>query len=391
MNAVGCKIQDQPYDAQLAHKEQKLRELFHTYWDAPINVAPSPLVWRYRNKVDPVFARKFYPEPPPKDFVKESVIGYKKAGRWYWPLDIADCSIAPEGLGPLLTAVRAWMHREGLRACDTRTNQGFLKTLLVREGKRTGDKMVVLITAPGELNAPPFIQAVQSVWPEASIYHGTNQGRAEGAMMETVVCLAGSPHIHEKLHITVQNGTVRELLFRLSPMSFFQTNTLATEVLYHQLRCWVESIAPRILYDLYGGMGSIAFTCADIADEIWSVESVPEATQDGIWNASVNGISNVHFITEDVRKYTRELLADGPLPNDATVILDPPRAGMHPRAIKHLLELRPQNILYVSCKPSVFNTELTEWTTLYDIHQLKAVDLFPHTENVEVVAWLKAR
>ncbi len=112
----GCQMQDVPYPEQVAHKETVLRELFAPFWDAPIPVTPSPVVWHYRNKVDPTFARMQYDEPPPKDFVRDSVLGFKKKGRWFWPLDIQDCLIGPEAMADLMAAMRVWMRDQGLHA-----------------------------------------------------------------------------------------------------------------------------------------------------------------------------------------------------------------------------------------------------------------------------------
>jgi 23S rRNA (uracil1939-C5)-methyltransferase len=154
------------------------------------------------------------------------------------------------------------------------------------------------------------------------------------------------------------------------------------------IRAWVKEIGPQVLYDLYGGAGGIAFSCSDQVNEVFSVESVTSATEDGIHNAGLNGIDNVHFTTAKVETHLKTLLEGGGLPADCAAIVDPPRAGMHPKALRRLVELQPANVIYVSCKPSVFATELPAFLDAYHLTCLHAVDLFPHTDHVELMVCL---
>jgi len=386
----GCQTQDVPYEHQVAAKEGMLQELFAPFWDGPVPVTPSPVLWHYRNKVDPAFAPMRYPEAPPKGFERETVLGFKKKGRWFWPLDIETCRIAPEGLDGLLRAVREWYRPQGLRAFDSRTHEGFLRTLLVRDGKRTGERMVVLITREGDFDKEGFVDAARSAFAPSSIYHGVFHGLADVAAADTLELLDGAPSITERLELPGREG-MRSLSFRISPFSFFQTNPLATERLYTLIREWVQAIAPDTLYDLYGGAGGIAFSCADLVQQVWSVENVREASADGRHNAAANGITNVTFVTEKVKNYLKYALeAEGLAPN-AVMILDPPRAGLHPKALRRVLALAPRHLLYVSCNPKILARELPSFQEQYHLRSLRAVDLFPHTRHVEVVAELSRR
>ncbi len=383
----GCRSQDVPYDEQLARKSAALQDLFSPFWRDPIPVEPSPLIWRYRNKVDFSFSRKFYPEPPPKDFDRESVLGFKTKGRWFRPLEILECRIGPEGLDPLLASVREWMLSQRLDAFDSRTRRGFLRALLVREGKRTAQRLVALITTDGELDKESFVAAVLESYPATSIHRGVFRGLADVTTAEETELLFGTPTIDECLRVPGAAGN-RELRFRLSPFSFFQTNTLGAEILYGMIRAWVKEVEPKILYDLYGGAGGIAFSCSDLVEEVFSVESVASATEDGIHNARVNEIGNVHFAAAKVETYLKTLLESGDLPADSAAVVDPPRAGMHPKALRRLIELRPTNVMYVSCKPSLLAAELPAFLEAYQLSSLHAVDLFPHTDHVELMACL---
>lgn len=386
----GCKSQDVAYLDQVAAKSAALGELFADFWDAPIPVAPSPAIWHYRNKIDPAFNRMRYPEPPPKEFVRETVLGYKKKGQWFWPLDIDACHIGPEGASALLQATRAWYREQDIRAWDSRSKDGILRYLLVRDGKRTGEKMAVLITHEGELDCGPFVRLAQESFGATSVYRGYFTGRSDVATAERLELLAGSPYITETLHIP--DGAVRRALtFRISPLSFFQTNPMATEILYGAIREHVRAIAPPVLYDLYGGAGGIAFCCSDLVEHIWSVEEVADATEDGRHNAGVNGIENVTFITAKTEKYLNARREEGGVAAGATAILDPPRSALHPKVIKRLLEFLPEYIVYVSCNPKLLARELAVFSEAYDLASLEAFDLFPHTPHVEALAVLKRR
>ncbi len=386
----GCKSQDVAYAAQVAAKSEALGELFSDFWTAPIRVTPSPVIWNYRNKIDPAFDRMRYPEPPPRDFVRETVLGFKKKGQWYWPLNIDECHIGPEGAGTLFQATRAWYQANDIRAWDNRTKDGVLRYLLVRDGKRTGEKMVVLITHEGDLDCGPFVELAQESFGATSIYRGFFTGRSDVATAERLEVLAGDGHITETLHLPDGDGE-RRLSFRISPLSFFQTNPLATENLYAAIREHVRVINPPSLYDLYGGAGGIAFSCSDLVDRVWSVEEVAPATEDGLYNAEVNGIENVTFITAKTEKYLNALREEGGVATGATVILDPPRSALHPKVIKRLLEFRPEHIIYVSCNPKLLAREMAVFAEAYDLASLEAFDLFPHTPHVEALAVLKRR
>jgi 23S rRNA (uracil1939-C5)-methyltransferase len=383
----GCRRQDVPYPDQLDRKRTALTDLFRPYWNGPVAVEPSPEIWHYRNKVDFSFAGKFYPEPPPRDVVREPVLGFKVKGRWYRPLEISECRIAPEGIAALLEAVRKWMRSQGLQAFDSRSRRGFLRALVVREGRRTGKRMVVLITTDGDFDRKSFVEAVHEAYPASSIQRGIFRGLADVATAEEIEVLDGSATIEERL-IVPDDAAPRELRFRLSPFSFFQTNTLGAERLYARIRRWVRETARGTLFDLYGGTGGIALTCADLVAHVHSVERVTSASLDGVRNAEMNAVQNVHFITDSVEGYLRKLCETDAMDADCAVVVDPPRPGLHPKALRRLVDLRPPAVLYVSCKPPVLARELPVLLETYRLTGLAAVDLFPHTEHVEVLAFL---
>ncbi|HNY85747.1 MAG TPA: hypothetical protein PKN23_04560 [Candidatus Hydrogenedentes bacterium] len=402
----GCAAQDVPYPEQVAAKQAALRELLLPHYDGELPVTPSPVVWHYRNKIDPVFTPQWYETPPPEDVVRETVLGYKRRGKWFFPMQVDECLIGPEGTEPLFAAAREWAAGSGFQAFDTRRGGGFLKTLLVRDAKRSGERMVVLITASGDMDTAPFVEAALGAFGPCSVWRGTREGSADNAQADTLELLHGPPHITETLEISESpargtsdtpsehlsgppaHGPLRLLDFRISPMSFFQTNPLGAERLYGLIRARVRRLAPGVLYDLYGGMGSIALACADLVREVRSVENVAAASQDGGVNCAVNGVDNVSFVTESVPDHLRRLREEDGLPPDALVVTDPPRCGMNPKTIRRLLELAPERLMYVSCNPRVLAAELALLAPAYRVVDAEAVDLFPHTPHVETIVEL---
>lgn len=407
----GCLYQELSYQEQLAQKEHFLKDLLQDYWKGPIQVVPSPVLFHYRNKIDPGFALKRYPEPPPPNFKRETVLGFKARRGWKWPIELEECLIGPEGVSALLDSLAQWRPECGMEAYDNRKGTGRLRNLLVRDGKRSGEKMVVLITTPGPLaDADAFVAAVLRGFDATSIFHGEFSGGAEVATADNLTLLHGNPWITETLQFNRdlysednlavfsapdafinQNGRNAEKLnFRISPLSFFQTNPLAAERLYGLIRKWVQALGPEHLYDLYGGAGGIALSCSRFAGSIISVENVSDASEDGRFNARENGIDNVAFVTDTVRAFTKKLLVSGGMPPGSAVILDPPRAGMHPKSIARLVQMAPRHVLYVSCNPKKLREELAVLGEAYRVTDLKGVDMFPHTPHVEVLASLEA-
>jgi 23S rRNA (uracil1939-C5)-methyltransferase len=386
----GCRHQDIPYADQLARKEQVLHALFGVWWDKPIAVAPSPAVWHYRNRVELAFGPKHYPEPPPPGFVRETVFGFKRRARWYWTLDVQECRITSVELSGLLEAVRAWFRRENLAAYNSRTGEGNLRFLLVREGKRTGERMVVLIARDTQFDKAAFVKAVLSKYPATSVFVARYGGRSEVASAEEMELVHGNPVIEECLHVPDEAGS-RVVRFRISPFSFFQTSTLGAEQLYGMVREWVRHAKPPRLYDLYGGSGGIALVCNDLVPEVVSVERETSASQDGRHNAALNGAHNITFVTRSMEDFLSELRACPGGRTEGPVVVDPPRAGLHPKVVEALLALPFPEILYISCKPSVLAHELGRLSEGYSLEGVKAIDLFPHTEHVEVLARLVRR
>ncbi|MDD6152667.1 MAG: 23S rRNA (uracil(1939)-C(5))-methyltransferase RlmD [Elusimicrobia bacterium] len=393
----GCSLLNLPYEEQVAKKRAKLQEILQDFWteEIPVTVTDEPK--NFRNKVELGFChqvkwRDDYDKKDPANKTRplefEQTLGFKLKGRWDRAVDIEECALFNEKLVPLLTALRAWAKQENLEYYDQRKHTGVLRHLMLREGKNTGEEIVVLFVTD-DFNEKTFVEAVESVLPNANIMAAVNNGLADMAAPESLRVLKGKDHIFEKIMLTDESGkTVREVTFKLSPQSFFQTNTKTAQKMYSRVRGIVKQIAPKRIYDLYGGAGSFSLSCADLCEKSVCVESVAPAIYNGIENAKLNGVSNVQFFCARVEDFVKEQPIER---KDALIILDPPRGGMHPRAAKAVAESGVENVLYISCNPVTLANDLKILTQHYEILHAEAFDFFPHSDHIETFVQLKLK
>ena len=284
--------------------------------------------------------------------------------------------------------MRAWAAAEGLEYYDQRKHTGVLRHLMVREGKNTGEGMVVLFVT-NDFNEKTFVAAVESVLPTFNIMSAVNNGLADTAAPESLKVLKGQDSFVEKILLTDGAGkTEREVLFKLSPQSFFQTNTKTAQKMYSRVRGLVKKIAPKIIYDLYGGAGSFSLSCADLCQKSICVESVAPAIYNGLENAKINGVKNVQFFCSRVEDFVKQQPIEK---KDALIILDPPRGGMHPKAVKAVAESGVKNVLYISCNPVTLANELKTFTQYYNLVGVEAFDFFPHSEHIETLVQMELK
>lgn len=393
----GCSLLNLSYEEQVAKKRAKLQDTLRDFWteEIPVTVTDEPK--NFRNKVELGFChqvkwRDDYDKKDPANKTRplefEQTLGFKLKGRWDRAVDIEECALFNEKLVPLLAALRAWAKEENLEYYDQRKHTGVLRHLMVREGKNTGEEIVVLFVTD-DFNEKTFVKAVESVLPDANIMAAVNNGLADTAAPESLRVLKGKDHIFEKIILTDETGkTVREVTFKLSPQSFFQTNTKTAQKMYSLVRSVVKKIAPKRIYDLYGGAGSFSLSCADLCEKSVCVESVAPAIYNGIENAKLNGVSNVQFFCAKVEDFVKEQPIER---KDALIILDPPRGGMHPRAAKAVAESGVENVLYISCNPVTLANDLKILTQHYDILNAEAFDFFPHSDHIETFVQLKLK
>jgi len=375
----GCASQNLPYEEQLRLKTDKVRAALAFIKEAPEPRShASPDIWFYRNKMEFSFA-DVYPPRPGGPLVK---LGMKPKGRWYEVLDLQECFLLSPETAPLLARVRAWAEAEKVAPYNGHKKQGFLRHLVLREGKNTGVRMAYLVTAPGDLPAASFLEAVREVYPASTVLWGVNNKASDVAVSGELCVLSGPGHISELLRF----GD-RELELRISPHSFFQTNTGAANLLYGLLRGWVQEEKADTVLDLYCGGGGITLCLADCCRKAVGVESNPAAVADARANADCNRLRNAEFYHGAVEFLLPALLALGP----QVVVCDPPRAGMHATARAVLAEQGPGTLICVSCNPQSLARDLEALGAAYRLERLEVCDLFPHTEHVEAVALLRRK
>jgi 23S rRNA (uracil1939-C5)-methyltransferase len=367
----GAPWQVLPYERQLEVKaeqvEDALRRIGRLERLELEPIVPAVEQWRYRNKLEYSFGTG------PDD---ELVLGFHAPGRWNEIVPMTDCLLASERGNAVREQVLAFARRQGLGAWDRRDQRGFLRNLVVREGRRTGAVQVRLVTSPGKLDVDALIAAVDCdglLWTQtADLGESTNGG-------ETAL-LAGAPQLPERLG---------DLDFLISPDAFFQTNTEMAERLYSVVSEYAALRGHERVFDLYCGIGTIGLTLATRAREVIGVEIVEPAVADAIANARLNEIQNARFFAGDIRLSMRELVERVGRPDVA--VIDPPRAGLSQKVVRRIVEAAPKRIVYVSCNPTTLAPNAAQLVEAgYELIKVRPVDMFPQTPHIEAVALLEA-
>jgi 23S rRNA (uracil1939-C5)-methyltransferase len=367
----GAPWQVLPYERQLAEKEDQVRDAlqrigrFESPAVEPIVPAVEPL--RYRNKLEYSFG---------EDDGGELVLGFHRPGRFDAIDDVTSDILASERVDELREAVKAWCRDEGLSAWDRRDQQGVLRNLVVREGRRTGQLQARVVTSPG---AQFRVEELAAATPADSFLWTRAAGVAETTRAGETEVVKGSAKLEEEL-----SG----LRFQISPDAFFQTNTEMAERLYGAAIELAGLSGRERVLDLFCGIGTIALALALDAGEVWGVEIVEEAVADAIENARLNGVDNTHFFAGDVRLAMRPLLEQAGQPD--VVVVDPPRAGLSQKVVRRVLEAEAKRIVYVSCNPTTLAPNARQMADAgYELKTVRPVDMFPQTPHIECVALLE--
>jgi 23S rRNA (uracil1939-C5)-methyltransferase len=369
----GCRFQDLAYGAQLASKEQQVRDALVRIGrvaDPPLEpIVPAASVYGYRNKLEYSFAAG----------EGGFELGFHRAGRWDAIVDIEECLLTTPVGNEIRLAVRAWAREEQLEPYDQATGAGYLRHLVVREGRNTGQILVLLVTAPGERFETGYLVDVLRRFPQVrSIHWAINDTPAERTNVPTKL-LWGEEAIEEE---------VLGLRFRLRPGAFFQTNTEMAEQLYALAREYAALSGVENVLDLYCGTGTIALALARDARAVWGLEISEEAVACAIENAELNGIENARFFAGNVGQTLEELVEESGAPD--VVVVDPPRAGLAGKALRRTGALGAERIVYVSCNPTTLASDLQVLRDEfgYGLRRCRPVDMFPHTPHVESVSLL---
>ncbi|MDO9407586.1 23S rRNA (uracil(1939)-C(5))-methyltransferase RlmD [Patulibacter sp.] len=371
----GAPWQVLPYERQLEIKagqvEDALRRLGgHT--DVEIEpIVPSVEQWRYRNKLEYSFG---------EDGEGNLKLGFHAAGSWQDIVHIDDCLLASEIGNEARNLVHAWCVEQGLSAYDRKLHQGLLRNLVVREGTRTGELQVRIVTSVGEFDVAGLathLNEAMSVAPTGVLWTQMTQVGETTYGGDTDV-VTGGAYIHEE---------IRGLRLRISPEGFFQTNTVMAERLYELAAEYAGLEGWERVFDLYCGSGSLGLTLASHAGEIIGVEIVEESIQDAATNAALNDIRNAKFLASDARTGLPDAIELAGRPD--VLIVDPPRAGLGPRVCRRIVEAAPKRIVYVSCNPTTLAPDAQRIVEGgYVLRKVRPVDMFPQTPHVECVAVL---
>jgi 23S rRNA (uracil1939-C5)-methyltransferase len=371
----GAPWQVLPYERQLAEKESQVREALSRiggFEDARVEpIVPAVEPWRYRNKLEYSFG----------EAGGELVLGFHKPGRWNEIDDVSEDILASEKVDAVRETVKAWCREQGLSAYDRREGDGFLRNLVVREGRRSGQIQARIVTSEGDfaaLDLAEHVEATGVLWTRTpSVAETTREGETD--------LLTGTATIEEELSCAGER-----LRFRISPDAFFQTNTEMAERLYGAAVELAELSGRERVYDLFSGIGTIALALAPAAGEVWGVELVEQAVADAIENAKLNGIDNARFYAGDVRTAMRPLVEEAGQPD--VLVVDPPRAGLSQKIVRRIIETGVKRVVYVSCNPTTLAPNARQLADAgYTLDQVRPVDMFPQTPHIECVARLSLR
>lgn len=370
----GCTYQNLPYEEQLAMKESQIKKMM----DEAVNgkyvwegVKPSPVKQAYRNKMEFSFGDEYKDGP--------IALGMHKRGSFHDIVNVTDCQIVDEDYRKILDCTLEAARESGLLYYHRMRHTGYFRHLLVRKAVKTEEILVDLVTTT-ETDAQAFLDTWVKKLLEleldgkmAGILHTKNDSVADVVKDEGTEVLYGQDYFYEEL---------LGLKFKITPFSFFQTNSLGAEVLYETAREYIGDINEKVIFDLYSGTGTIAQILAPVAKKVVGVEIVEEAVEAAKENAALNGLDNCTFWAGDVLKVIDEL---GEVPD--LIMLDPPRDGVNPKALMKILNFGVNRLVYIACKPTSLARDLEMIQGRgYKVEKISCVDLFPNTYHVETVA-----
>ena len=381
----GCLYQSLPYEEQLKIKEEQIKALLDSVCKSYEfeGIKGSPISDCYRNKMEFSFGDEYKGGP--------LALGMHKRGSFYDIVNTPQCQIVHEDFRKILTATLEYFTEKGMGYYRKLQHEGYLRHLLVRRAVKTGEILVALVTSgqTGAAGMPESLEAEKVLlegWKEtllalkmegsfAGILHIRNDTLADVVQSDETTVLYGKGYFYEEL---------LGLKFQITPFSFFQTNSLGAEVLYETARGYVGETKDKVVFDLYSGTGTISQIIAPVAKKVVGVEIVEEAVGAAKENAEANGLHNCEFIAGDVLKVIDEITEKPDL-----IILDPPRDGIHPKALDRIINFGVDYLVYISCKPTSLVRDLVILQERgYKLERAVAVDMFPATANCETVVLL---
>lgn len=374
----GCSYQTMAYESQLEMKREQVKRLVDQVCKEYTfeGILKSPKEWGYRNKMEFSFGDEYKNGP--------LALGLHKKGSFHDIITTNDCAIVDKDFNSILNCVLEYATELGADYYHKLTHKGYLRHLLVRRAEKTGELLVNIITTSQEdepVDFAPLVARLLALPLEGTltgILHTYNDSQADVVKNDRTIVLYGRDYIIEEL---------LGLKFKISAFSFFQTNSLGAEVLYSKVREYVGETRDKRIFDLYSGTGTIAQLLAPVAGKVTGVEIVEEAVEAARENAAMNGLDNCEFIAGDVLKVV-DSLQDKP----DIIILDPPRDGIHPKALDKIIDFGVDRIVYISCKPTSLVRDLEVLQEKgYRVEKICAVDMFPETVHVETACLMSRK
>ena len=390
----GCTYQPVPYEKQLEIKANQVKKLLadaigteeETGYEF-IGIKESPMKSEYRNKMEFSFGDEYKGGP--------LALGMHKRGSFYDLVTVSDCKIVDSDFRKILMITLKFFSEKNIPYFHRLTHVGYLRHLLVRKAVNTGEILIDIVTTSqreqlgGNDEDEMFKEWNYKLISSGlngkikGILHTKNDSVADVVKNEWTEILYGEDFFYEEL---------LGLKFKISPFSFFQTNSLGAEVLYQTAREFIldgdeNALNEKIVYDLYSGTGTIAQMMASVCKEVVGVEIVEEAVEAAKENATLNGLTNCKFLVGDVLKVLDDIEE-----KPDYIILDPPRDGIHPKALEKIIAYGVENMVYISCKPTSLARDLEVFTARgYEVRRVCCVDMFPNTVHVETVVKLSLK
>jgi 23S rRNA (uracil1939-C5)-methyltransferase len=382
---ICSKVQNLSYEEQLKEKANQVEDAFRrlgSFTDFKLNstVAADP-IFNYRNKMEFTFSPyRWVLDSEPEGVDRSFALGLHIPGRYDKILDIKNCHIQPEIGNKILKVAReVCLSNLDLKPYDPKSHVGFLRYLMIRYGVNTNQLMINIVTSYNDINKlSPLTDTLLKEFPEiTSMVNNVNTRKADVAYGEYETLIFGNPYIEEKMG---------DLTFEISANSFFQTNTFQGLRLYQEVEKAAELSGNEVIFDLYCGTGTIGLFLANKAKEVYGFEIIRSSLEDAEKNAEKNGVDNIFFLKSNLDTFFKSGQLSRKIPKPDIVILDPPRAGMHPDMTNYLHKLKAKKIIYVSCNPT---TQARDAKILaekgYHIKKASMVDMFPHTPHIETV------
>lgn len=371
----GCLYQGVSYDEQLNIKENTVNELLiekGVDYGEEVKISPAPRIYSYRNKMDYTFGDEIIDGP--------MTLGMHKRKKFMSVITVDHCQLVPDDFNKILSNTLKWANEKGYVHYHKKRHEGLLRHLIVRHGQNTGELLINMVTTSDEIfDEDGFVEMIRGLNLEnevVGVLRTIYDGIADFIYCDELKVLWGRDYYME---------TVLDMDFKVSAFSFFQTNTIAAERLYSHALKLIEENDNKTLFDVYCGTGTISLQASKVVKDVIGIEIVEEAVKAAEENAKINNIHNCRFIAGDALDVIKEIDIKPDM-----IILDPPRAGIHPKALKRLMEFDLDEIIYISCNPKTFANDMAIMQEhSYSLDYIKAYDNFPFTKHIELVTRIK--